>query len=131
MAKTGDPMKVWIVLAIAAATGACSPPASAPVAKDTSAKQAKASGWELRPVPNYPLLAVLRGSPDGFVEVRCRSLPDRRVTDCEILSETPKGHGFGRAAINAAKRGRLTPEFTANGKGRRFVFPVSFRTRKD
>lgn len=124
-------MKVWIILAVAAASGGCSPPVSAPAAKDAGAPQAKASGWEVRPVPNFPLLATLRGSPDGFVELRCRSLPDRRVTDCEIISETPEGHGFGRAAISAARQGRLTPEFTANGRGRRFVFPVTFRTRKD
>ena len=73
------------------------------------------------------MLASLRGEPDGFVKLRCRALPDQRVDDCKIVSETPSWLGFGGAALAAAKGGRLTPEFASKGQGRRFTFDVKFR----
>ncbi len=52
----------------------------------------------------YPLDAY-RDGRGGSVELGCLELTDGRVKDCRVLSETPRGQGFGRAAL------RLSPQF--------------------
>ncbi len=62
---------------------------------------------------------------EGAVELECRVRRDRHVSDCVILSETPPGQGFGQAALNMARRARLSPQsIPSDGKVR---FRTTFR----
>ncbi|WP_366513462.1 TonB family protein [uncultured Brevundimonas sp.] len=45
----------------------------------------------------------------GVVTLECAVAPDGAVGECRVLSETPPGQGFGRAAVEGAQRARLNP----------------------
>lgn len=74
------------------------------------------------PVPDVEAVAEAR---EGTVELECRVQRDGRVSDCIVLSETPRGMGFGEAALNAARRARLSPQ---NRAGVATGGKVRFRT---
>ncbi|MDQ8027515.1 MAG: energy transducer TonB [Brevundimonas sp.] len=65
--------------------------------------------WARSPQPEYPELAVIHGITEGRVTVRCLTLPNGTLTDCQVIEETPPGHGFAEATIAAALRARLSP----------------------
>jgi protein TonB len=76
------------------------------------------------PVPDVE--AVAGQAREGTVELECTVQPDGRVSDCIVLSERPRGMGFGEAALSAARRARLSPRsvdgVATGGK-------IRFRTR--
>ena len=45
------------------------------------------------------------------VQLRCNFV-NQRATDCAVLSETPEGYGFGRAALTAMTQGVASPTTT-------------------
>jgi TonB family protein len=55
-------------------------------------------------------VAVVAPFQYGTVELECTIQRRGRIGDCDILSETPVGRGFGRAALNTARRARLPRE---------------------
>ncbi|CAN5204777.1 hypothetical protein BH09PSE1_BH09PSE1_18740 [soil metagenome] len=63
--------------------------------------------WAVRPAPEYPRTAMDVDS--GAVQLECVFAPSGQVTACTVLSETPAGKGFGRAAIAAAYKARIRP----------------------
>lgn len=70
---------------------------------------------------------VVTAAREGQVTLECMVRPDGNLRDCRVVSETPRGAGFGRAALSAARRTRVTP-FGAGGEGRvrwtqRYVVP--------
>jgi TonB family protein len=75
------------------------------------------------PVPDVE--AVAGQAREGTVELECTVQPDGRVSDCIVRSETPRGMGFGAAALNAARRARLSPQ---NRAGVATGGKVRFRT---
>jgi protein TonB len=46
---------------------------------------------------------------EGAATVGCVVQPDGALTDCQVISETPQGYGFGAAAVKAAARFRMRP----------------------
>ena len=56
----------------------------------------------------YPLKAYKAGEP-GRALLSCQGLKDGRVRDCRVLSETPPGEGFGRAALSLTRFCRFRP----------------------
>lgn len=56
----------------------------------------------------YPSLAARRRI-SGQAVILCRINRDTTVTNCRDESETPVGHGFGRAAVRAAQYMRIRP----------------------
>ena len=56
----------------------------------------------VRPMPEFPARAR---SNRGEAWVVCTVNADGRFRSCEIESETPRGNGFGRAAVAAMHRG--------------------------
>lgn len=68
----------------------------------------------------------------GEVILSCRVLRTRKVTDCRVASERPRGYGFGRAALQASGMFRLRPP-TINGEPdekQRVEIPVTFNNRR-
>lgn len=66
--------------------------------------------WTIPPAPNahdFPLAALDAGI-GGAASVTCLAMPDGRVRDCRVTTETPAGYGFGESAINIVQRGCLT-----------------------
>lgn len=66
--------------------------------------------WAVPPAPNehdFPLAALDAGI-GGAASVACLAMPDGRVRDCRVTTETPAGYGFGESAINIVQRGCLT-----------------------
>ena len=65
--------------------------------------------WVARPVvksDDFPRFASVLGVA-GEAVVRCVVGPPGRPEGCEVISEAPKGLGFGAAAVEVVKRGRL------------------------
>ena len=56
----------------------------------------------------YPLRAYRAGEP-GRALLSCLGLRDGRVKNCRVLSETPAGAGFGRAALSLTRYCRFRP----------------------
>lgn len=49
------------------------------------------------------------GARTGWGLIACRTIEDYRVEDCQILGESPRGSGFGRAVQEAAWQFRVIP----------------------
>lgn len=75
------------------------------------------------PEPIQPL-----AEDEGVVTLSCGLQPDGQVHDCQLLSETPVGKGFGQAAINAAHNARLS---ATQVERVRVTFTVRFRMSSD
>lgn len=77
--------------------------------------------WEVAPAPDFPVSGLSQNQ--ARVVVNCVVQGDRRLGDCRVLSETPEGYGFGRAAIEGAQRATVSSE---DAVGRRVQFTVRF-----
>jgi protein TonB len=55
----------------------------------------------------FPFRAQRQGV-SGAVRLSCK-VEARRARDCKVLSESPKGFGFGKAAISAVRTGLSRP----------------------
>ncbi|WP_396593179.1 M56 family metallopeptidase [Brevundimonas sp. R86498] len=94
--------------------GAVAPaPVPAPVAAQTAVPAPAAvitnPAWAERPTPNWPAEALEAGVNNGVVALSCGVESGGTLTDCQIVSETPTGAGFGAEALRAAARARLSP----------------------
>lgn len=72
----------------------------------------KPSGADLETF--YPSAARAAGM-SGRATIECSVLPDGRLSDCVVVSETPEGYGFGEATVRAATKLRMRPR-TVDGK---------------
>jgi protein TonB len=55
-----------------------------------------------------PWQALLEGIT-GTVVLACRIDVRQRARNCRVLSETPRGYGFGSAALAVVRLGRISP----------------------
>jgi TonB family protein len=69
----------------------------------------------------YPARAKAEGV-GGAVDLVCTGGRDGRMTDCDVIGETPRGYGFGAAAR------RLAEGMQASGvqRGAEIRFPITF-----
>jgi TonB family protein len=72
--------------------------AAAQATPPASARPRTPAGDELGKLPAPPA-----GPHNGYTRMRCDVRDDGRLENCVILEERPKGYGFGRATLNAAK----------------------------
>ena len=79
----------------------------------------------------YPERASAAGVA-GSASLNCLVLPTGAVTDCNVLSETPGGYGFGRAAQGLSRHFRVNPR-TVNGaaEGSRVNINLRFTPPED
>jgi len=115
-------MAVWLLLTLL--MGQAATTTSAPASGQTLVP-APAPEVTATPVPDVEVVAVAR---EGSVELECTVERDGRVSNCIVRSETPRGFGFGEAALNAARRARLSPR-TVDGvaTGGKIRFRTTFR----
>lgn len=110
----------------AAAPPASEAPATDGPAPDTPPPPAVASSprprWLIQPSPEYPMTALEVGS--GEVVLNCGVQGDQTLGDCRVVDEAPGGYGFGRSAIEAAHRAKVTPDSPI---GVRVQFTVRYR----
>lgn len=64
---------------------------------------------------------------EGSATVRCRTDDRRLLKDCRVVSEMPRGQGFGEAAIQTVMRGRGGPDQKALPANSNFNVTVHFR----
>ena len=78
-------------------------------------------------MPESSLPDVVAEAParEGRVVLNCAIPPNGPLTDCRVVSETPRGAGFGAAALAGAQRARRDPDI-AGGDGARVTFTVRF-----
>jgi protein TonB len=77
---------------------------------------------------NHPRAARSRY---GNAALSCVVRLDQRLEDCQVISETPPGLGFGEAALRLADQYRVAPP-TEDGRpvaGQRLVFGIDFGNR--
>lgn len=53
--------------------------------------------------------------PEGWGMIACQTMPHNKVDNCEILGESPRGSGLGRAVLNASWQFQVLPP-RINGK---------------
>jgi bla regulator protein blaR1 len=75
-------------------------------------------------VPDYPATAI-RARREGHAEVRLTVDPDGRVVDAAIIEESPRGYGFGEAALQAVRQWQFEP-FTRDGRPVRHELSTGF-----
>jgi len=74
--------------------------------------------WSVPPAAEFPASARANGIGRGRVELTCRPLTTGLLVDCEVLSETPAGQGFGQAALGATRTAQVQPQdfYTAESR---------------
>lgn len=87
------------------------PPAASPVIRNP-AWLSKPTGEQL--LNAYPERALERGV-GGVATLSCLVRADGGVTTCSVVSETPNGQGFGRAALGLSRWFRISPR-TVDGQ---------------
>lgn len=65
--------------------------------------------WSRLPRINYPAAAGQAGIRSGQVTLDCAIMPDRTLTGCSVIEETPPGVGFGTEALRGIGSAVLTP----------------------
>lgn len=84
--------------------------------------------WSQTPMPFYPEVAMARGINAGEAQLNCTVLPDGRLKDCRVVSETPRGAGFGAAALTSLQSARVSEATVAQAaSGVRTQFTIRFR----
>lgn len=75
-----------------------------------------------------PDVEVTASAPvtEAVVRVQCVLQAGGRLSDCRVLSERPRGMGFGESALRAAERSRISPAADAQ-PGARIEWIVRFR----
>lgn len=76
----------------------------------------------------YPKAAAEAGI-SGQANLKCFVMVTGYVTNCRVTSETPRGHGFGAAALALSERFRMRP-LLVDGKpepGGEVTIPIAFR----
>jgi len=113
------------LILIAATCGACAyggaAAAEPPQRPEPTAEDADFTppDWLRRPTPGqsayvYPVKALM-ARMDGRVVLSCTAEPTGKLTDCEVIEETPSGYGFGAAALRLKSDMRMMPALK-NGK---------------
>jgi hypothetical protein len=126
------PMKVSAPVAPAPQrVAAAAPPRQ--TAPSRPPERVASAGWLSRPWEGdiadlFPRRALYNGV-SGAVGLQCRVGRNGWMTDCAVVSETPRGFGFAGAALDLASDYRLQPYDTAGQPttGRTFNFTIPFR----
>lgn len=83
--------------------------------------------WASQALPEYPGAAIQRDVPVATVELACVVAAEGRLSECRVLSENPDGLGFGRSALEAARRSRVNvPENDTRSIGEIAQYVVRF-----
>lgn len=126
----GDFSPLVIPASPAPADGQAAEPAPA---ADTGPPVITHPRWIARPTPDqmmraYPMRAQ-RDGVEGSATLRCAVTARGGLTDCAVLSESPGGYGFGRAAMQLSRHFRLSPR-TVDGQaveGALVTIPLTFQ----
>jgi protein TonB len=64
--------------------------------------------WASEPIYYSPERAA-QLKESGSATIRCELLSNRHVRNCRVVNESPKGYGFGRAALAASRDFVINP----------------------
>ncbi|NQE65221.1 hypothetical protein E1H18_1002 [Caulobacter sp. RHG1] len=73
--------------------------------------------------------AAALGQPSGQAALRCRLLGSGQLSSCEVISENPRGKGFGKAAMTLSKLFQANIGETPNKTLKDAKIDVPFRFR--
>jgi TonB family protein len=106
--------------------------AEAPVVRSTGGLGVGDVNWirepSARDFARYFPDRALDDGQSGNVTLDCTIGGNGRL-DCSVVSESPTGYGFGRAAMNISRQVRVDPTLPdgSSAGGRRLSLPLSFR----
>ncbi len=100
-------------------------PAPAP---DGQVREISRVTWRQHPTPMYPATAAANGITGGTVSLTCIIEADNSASDCDVVSETPEGQGFGEAALASMEGARFSETLMeTTTPGARARFTIRFR----
>lgn len=70
-------------------------------------------------LPDRPL-------PEGGALLACRATAKGQLRDCRVVYETPRGAGFGKAALGLAGRMKMKPTTDGQPRSDELLIPVAF-----
>lgn len=83
---------------------------------------------QAEPATPLPDVQVTAPADQGVVTLECRVNHRGAMRDCVILSETPPGQGFGEAALDGARRARVSPgTLDEAASGAKVTFTMRFQ----
>ncbi len=83
---------------------------------------------QAEPATPLPDVEVTAAANQGVVRLECRVNNNGTLRNCIILSETPPGQGFGEAALEGARRARVSPDTVdPDASGAKVRFTTRFR----
>ena len=120
-------------IVVAPPPGAAVEPQAQPAAPSVGPPVITNPRWIARPTSDqmaraYPDRAMRDGT-EGSATLQCSVTARGSLTGCSVMSETPGGHGFGRAAMQLSRHFRLSPR-TVNGQaveGAVVTIPLTFQ----
>jgi hypothetical protein len=84
--------------------------------------------WEIAPSLTYPSLADSHDVFSGQVVLNSELTAARRLKHCRVVSEDPKGEGFGEAALAGVSLGMISESWASRYEvGQSISLPVHFR----
>jgi protein TonB len=120
-------VRLFAAVVVLAGASAASAQATAPASGD-----APGQGGPPPTARYYPERAA-RMNMAGSARMKCLVTAEGRLQNCEILSESPEGYGFGQAALNMATLFKMRPQ-TRDGQpvgGATVVIPLKFNPPSD
>lgn len=84
--------------------------------------------WTRSPQAQMPERALSQGVQSGNVTLSCSVQQNGSLSRCTVMSETPSGVGFGRAAMQSAADARVAPRTVDSvAEGGSVRFNITFR----
>lgn len=82
--------------------------------------------WVRNPTPTYPDSAMRANVRNGLVAMTCSVNAAGDLSDCQVDFETPADYGFGREALKATRKAKVSPGQSPDSPSALVSFVITF-----